>query len=309
MTNETEKLIKDALELCGTRYELEAGYKHRLLSELAHALRRAETERDAQARELARFKAVAALANSVVRWDSLLNEMHEQKARAQRAEQERDAQAALVATRTAERDSVSVVHACPPKGSGVMPCCGATPFEKQGERLTADPALVNCDRQRLIAENARLQKEHNAYVQRLSADALQVASKYQRERDAAQSMEADTARRSSAEIDGLKAELNEARGEIEDLNRRVAELHGQREEARKERDVLQWVKTASVRLLDALSRIQWMEPHEPEDEKAAKAVRDWLSVSGLLVHAELLEDIKDLRAQIATLELLRRGGK
>lgn len=43
-----EKLIKDALELCGTRYELEAGFKHRLLSDLAHALRQAEAERDAQ---------------------------------------------------------------------------------------------------------------------------------------------------------------------------------------------------------------------------------------------------------------------
>lgn len=68
----------------------------------------AEAERDAQAKEFARFKAVAALANSVVRWDALLNEMHEQKARAQRAEQERDAQAALVATLTAERDEARV---------------------------------------------------------------------------------------------------------------------------------------------------------------------------------------------------------
>ena len=75
-----------------------------MIPELAAALRRAETGRDAQAKEFARFKAVAALANSVVRWDSLLNEMHEQKARAQRAERERDAQAALVATLTAERD-------------------------------------------------------------------------------------------------------------------------------------------------------------------------------------------------------------
>ena len=100
-------------------------------------------------------------------------------------DEERDAQHDLVLRLTAERDAVSVVHACPPKGSGVMPCCGATPFEKQGERLTADPALVNCDRQRLIAENARLQKEHDAYVQRLSADALQVASKYQRDLDEA----------------------------------------------------------------------------------------------------------------------------
>ena len=37
----------------------------------------------------------------------------------------------------------------------------------------------------LTAENARLQKEHDAYVQRLSADALQVASKYQRDLDEA----------------------------------------------------------------------------------------------------------------------------
>ena len=66
-------------------------------------------------------------------------------------DEERDAQHDLVLRLTAERDAVSVVHACPPKGSGVMPCCGATPFEKQGERLTADPALVNCDRQRLAA--------------------------------------------------------------------------------------------------------------------------------------------------------------
>ena len=100
-------------------------------------------------------------------------------------DEERDAQHDLVLRLTAERDEASIVHACPPKGSGVMPCCWATPFEKQGERLTTNPALVTCDRQRLIAENARLQKEHDAYVQRLSADALQVASKYQRDLDEA----------------------------------------------------------------------------------------------------------------------------
>ena len=238
MTNETGKLIEEALEVmhCLGIDNLRAKGAIILLTE---ALRRAETERDAQAKEFARFKAVAALGNSVARWDSLLNEMHEQKARAQRAEQERDAQAALVATLTAERDearagqdqlaawlrdamrkaaqydetqaqvwglicvatncaikadesypalrqvldqraeltatrdlltaenarlqkerdAARVVHACPPKGSGVMPCCGATPFEKQGEWLTVNPALVNCDRQRLIAENARLRAE------------------------------------------------------------------------------------------------------------------------------------------------------
>ena len=325
MTNETGKLIEEALEVmhCLGIDNLRAKGAIILLTE---ALRRAETERDAQAKEFARFKAVAALANSVVRWDSLLNEMHEQKARAQRAEQERDAQAAMVEKLTAERDELEelarrrlyrlseigqlvgaklgqsteravkdalaearecasgqqrradalqrkiealeqsnarltaerdeareahrrlfvqsiknaettcdlvdaldetqaqvwglicvatngqwrerdqtertqrnlsfmgacldeeqrkveeltatrdlltaenarlqkerdaarVVHACPPKGSGVMPCCGATPFEKQGEWLTVNPALVNCDRQRLIAENARLRAE------------------------------------------------------------------------------------------------------------------------------------------------------
>ena len=103
MTNETGKLIEEALEVmhCLGIDNLRAKGAIILLTE---ALRRAETERDAQAKEFARFKAVAALANSVVRWDSLLNEMHEQKARAQRAERERDAQAALVATLTAERD-------------------------------------------------------------------------------------------------------------------------------------------------------------------------------------------------------------
>ena len=103
MTNETGKLIEEALEVmhCLGIDNLRAKGAIILLTE---ALRRAETERDAQAKEFARFKAVAALGNSVARWDSLLNEMHEQKARAQRAERERDAQAALVATRTAERD-------------------------------------------------------------------------------------------------------------------------------------------------------------------------------------------------------------
>lgn len=107
MTNETGKLIEEALEVmhCLGIDNLRAKGAIILLTE---ALRRAETERDAQAKEFARFKAVAALGNSVARWDSLLNEMHEQKARAQRAERERDAQAALVATRTAERDEARV---------------------------------------------------------------------------------------------------------------------------------------------------------------------------------------------------------
>lgn len=38
-----------------------------------------------------------------------------------------------------------VIHACPPNGSGVMPCCGCTPFEVCSlDRITRDPALVTC---------------------------------------------------------------------------------------------------------------------------------------------------------------------
>lgn len=51
-----EALIQDALELCGTRYELEAGYKHRLLSELAHALRRTIAEREEAQRDAESYK-------------------------------------------------------------------------------------------------------------------------------------------------------------------------------------------------------------------------------------------------------------
>lgn len=37
------------------------------------------------------------------------------------------------------------VHACPPDGSGIMPCCGRTPFEvPRTDRMTSDPALVTC---------------------------------------------------------------------------------------------------------------------------------------------------------------------
>ncbi len=39
----------------------------------------------------------------------------------------------------------SVVHACPPVGSGLTPCCGKNPFELPGtDRITLDKALVTC---------------------------------------------------------------------------------------------------------------------------------------------------------------------
>jgi len=38
------------------------------------------------------------------------------------------------------------IHACPPEGSGIMPCCGCTPFEKIRDRITDDPRLATCGR-------------------------------------------------------------------------------------------------------------------------------------------------------------------
>lgn len=44
---------------------------------------------------------------------------------------------------SAEKDAP--VHACPPKGSGVMPCCGRTPFEVSlTDRMTLEPDRVTC---------------------------------------------------------------------------------------------------------------------------------------------------------------------
>lgn len=37
------------------------------------------------------------------------------------------------------------VHACPPGESGIMPCCGRTPFEVDpSDRITASPSAVTC---------------------------------------------------------------------------------------------------------------------------------------------------------------------
>lgn len=38
-----------------------------------------------------------------------------------------------------------VVHRCPPRDSGTMPCCGQTPFEvSRQDRMTVNTALVTC---------------------------------------------------------------------------------------------------------------------------------------------------------------------
>jgi len=38
----------------------------------------------------------------------------------------------------------SPVHRCPPSGSGVLPCCGKTPFEVINDRMTLFADLVTC---------------------------------------------------------------------------------------------------------------------------------------------------------------------
>ena len=39
-----------------------------------------------------------------------------------------------------------VTHRCPPEGSGVMPCCGRTPFEvSRRDRMTPYGDLVTCN--------------------------------------------------------------------------------------------------------------------------------------------------------------------
>lgn len=37
------------------------------------------------------------------------------------------------------------IHKCPPLGSGIMPCCGKTPFEvPRTDRMTLDRTQVTC---------------------------------------------------------------------------------------------------------------------------------------------------------------------
>lgn len=41
-------------------------------------------------------------------------------------------------------------HRCPPDGSGVMPCCGRTPFEvPHSDRMTLNPDEVTCGTDRI----------------------------------------------------------------------------------------------------------------------------------------------------------------
>jgi hypothetical protein len=39
---------------------------------------------------------------------------------------------------------VEVVHRCPKAGKGLTPCCGRSPFELLGDRITLYDAMVTC---------------------------------------------------------------------------------------------------------------------------------------------------------------------
>lgn len=43
-----------------------------------------------------------------------------------------------------ETPESAIVHACPPSGYGLMPCCQRPPLEVPSERITDDPARVTC---------------------------------------------------------------------------------------------------------------------------------------------------------------------
>ena len=51
------------------------------------------------------------------------------------------------------RRRLNVVHLCPPDGSGLMPCCGLTPFERMTDRMTTEPALVTCSVSQRVPES------------------------------------------------------------------------------------------------------------------------------------------------------------
>lgn len=78
---------------------------------------------------------------------------------------ERDAARAEVERlkeRCAKDDAGVTIHACPPPGEGMMPCCGRPPFEVMGDRMTRNPEHVNCDRERLQAEVEKLKSKRTA---------------------------------------------------------------------------------------------------------------------------------------------------
>ena len=204
--------------------------------------------------------------------EQLANAAAEYLRRAEKAEAERDAQHDQVLRLTAERDEA--------KADAVRMLTAASQPGITSARLAAD------------LDEARAQ------VWGLICIATN-----------GQWRERDQTERTQRNLSFMGACLDEEQRKVAELTATRDLLTAENARLQKERDALLWVKKASVKLLDALQGIRWMEPHEPDDEQVIAAARAWVEAAGLTMHAELLETIKDLRAQVATLELLRRGGK
>ena len=95
--------------------------------------------------------------------------------------------------RGARDDAGVTIHACPPKGESMMPCCNRPPFEVMADRMTTNPALVNCDRVRLQTERTTLAQEHARLIERLrtmqhgEAEALKMMAAEKQRADNAES--------------------------------------------------------------------------------------------------------------------------
>lgn len=279
-----EALIKPALELCGTRYELEAGYKHRLLSELAHALRRTIAEREEAKRDAEAYKRqtqeVSAKAIELTK---------EVCAKLDRAEAERDAQHAEVLRLTGERDEARLRLKASEEGLRVV-----TMERDHAQQVEAPDAFWQRDEARaqvwgLICAGSNM-AERKRYFQGLWETLLADGLK----RDAQLSELITTRVRLTAENARLQKELERARDlrretlgvrMIDNLTTQLAEVTRQRDEAYDTQFAVMW----GYICLGTNTR----------------DVQDFVEV-GLPAMAR---KVKALEAHIATLELLLRGGK
>lgn len=115
--------------------------------------------------------------------------------------------------RAARDDAGVTIHQCPGKGEGLMPCCGKTPFEVLADRMTTNPVLVNCDRERLRTQLEQAQKriaECEAHCEML--------------KDTAAQLEADICARYESRRRDLAAERDRAIERAKDAVRRLEEF-------------------------------------------------------------------------------------
>lgn len=64
----------------------------------------------------------------------------------------------------AENDAGAVLHLAPPKGTGLMPCCGKTPFEvPHADRMTVHRDQVTCHTEAGAARAALAQAWFDGY--------------------------------------------------------------------------------------------------------------------------------------------------